>query len=735
MYRVCIVAPDIIGPIKNGGIGTHCYWLARLYASLPDHAVTVLFTAPVTGARLHAASFAQAGIEFVSLDAEKLPSYPEYGLEWFGVRAARARSYLRSRHFDVVHFQDWQANGFESVRSKKMGLDFEHTVLVTTLHSPTRWSMEGTTSWSSYPTGDCKLHYAERYVCENSDVLVSPTRHMFDWAQDKGWKLPDDRRIISCVFPEKLRGAQPAPCDASHLIFFGRLETRKGLEVFCNAVEVLASKHEDHGIRRVTFLGKNGQAGGTTGVAYIDKYRGMMGGAGIDVHILDDYDAMQAMRFLCETGGVAVMPSLVDNHPYTVVECLETGVPFLASNVGGIPELVGDQVLFSPRPGDLAQALLERHRRLRGLRRIYNGAAAAKAWSSLTSDVVGKHVSQPRKNAPVRVHAPKVSVCVPHYNHGAYLPQLLHSLATNDYSNVEVVVVDDGSNDPESIESLHELQRTYGGRGWLFYSKPNGGPGEARNVAASCAGGEYLIFMDADNIAISAMVSKFVRALEKSGADCLTCHMSAFAAADNPFDEIRRPLYTYAPLGPCLEVGQLENVFGDTNFIIRRDVFLESGGFSTGHGSGDEDWAFLARLALSGATLDVVPDALFFYRHLDHSFSRRHDPVAGRRRVAAAYRDHGHALDMDMMVSHMLAPLHKICVTGVEEIHRLNVMVAERDARIAALERALGVAQNGMDDSRRLPQRTFLESARVSLSSALKVARGHHCVPVRRPHT
>ena len=63
-------------------------------------------------------------------------------------------------------------------------------------------------------------------------------------------------------------------------------------------------------------------------------------------------DQHEALARLSERGTLAVMPSLEDNSPNTVYECLERSIPFMASNVGGIPELVAPEdrprVLFEP---------------------------------------------------------------------------------------------------------------------------------------------------------------------------------------------------------------------------------------------------------------------------------------------------------------------------------------------------------------------------------------------------
>src|SRR5207302_9777815 len=51
-------------------------------------------------------------------------------------------------------------------------------------------------------------------------------------------------------------------------------------------------------------------------------------------------DQPEALALLKQPGTLAVMPSLVDNSPMVIYECLEQGIPFLASNIGGGPELV-----------------------------------------------------------------------------------------------------------------------------------------------------------------------------------------------------------------------------------------------------------------------------------------------------------------------------------------------------------------------------------------------------------
>lgn len=84
----------------------------------------------------------------------------------------------------------------------------------------------------------------------------------------------------------------------------------------------------------------------------------------------------------------------------------------------------------------------------------------------------------------------KLSIIIPAYNADAYLPKLLDTLDKQMQKGIEVLIVDDGSRNP--------VQTTYK---WAkVFRKKNGGPGEARNVGLDHAKGEYIAFIDADDL-------------------------------------------------------------------------------------------------------------------------------------------------------------------------------------------------------------------------------------------
>jgi glycosyltransferase involved in cell wall biosynthesis len=89
---------------------------------------------------------------------------------------------------------------------------------------------------------------------------------------------------------------------------------------------------------------------------------------------------------------------------------------------------------------------------------------------------------------------PLVSVIVPTYNCATFITDALDSVLSQDYSPLEVIVVDDGSTD-----GTRDVLARYGDRIRVFQQQ-NGGPAAARNLAVSKSSGEYLAFLDGDDL-------------------------------------------------------------------------------------------------------------------------------------------------------------------------------------------------------------------------------------------
>lgn len=630
----CIVTPDIIGPVNNGGIGTHCNWFARLLAEV-GRQVTVLYTGPI----IHGSEgkwrdfYAQWGVEFVWLDNAVTRHYPVRAFE-LQTRSLDVYRYLQQRRFDVIHFQEWQGNGLQTLQARRTLGAFEGACITVTAHSNTRWIAEGGNHWYKQPLQNAMTNWAEAFMAEHADVLFSPSQYMIDWLRQKGWKLSADVRIIPVCSDQRTVPTVPIMPESGVLAFFGRLETRKGLELFLKAIACLGDADKAR-IRKIHFVGRDGKIRQESAQAVIGR---QMSANNISFEIHDDFSSAQAIAFLEQCKPTVFVPSLSDNYPLVVVEAVSHGLPVHASRVGGIPEILGEAHLFDPTPAALSQSIamvlqgapppFEFH---------YDASTVKEQWIAAIAECEKKTQSGVQAKSS-DTFQPLVSICVPYYNYPDYLPKLLDSLRALQYPNFEVIVVDDGSSDPRARDVFDRIAKLPYDFPCRFERQGNAGVGAARNAAAQLAKGDYLVFMDADNLAKPEMLRVFMSALQRTGADVAVCYFDAFDERCEPSHEadIR---YVYAPAGPCLDVAWAENVLGDANFCVSRAVFQQQGGFGSERDSSWEDWEFLLRAKLAGKAIDVVPQSLFWYRYTDAGFSRNTDKFKNQRRILKPFLD------------------------------------------------------------------------------------------------
>ncbi len=289
----------------------------------------------------------------------------------------------------------------------------------------------------------------------------------------------------------------------------------------------------------------------------------------------------------------------------------------------------------------------------------YDWQAHNRAWLEFHAEVAdfARAAQTASRSFPVVSpgSAGHVDVCISYHNLGLYLPQALEALEHQTASNFKVYGVNDASTDSLSNDVFNDLAVRYRQQSWQFTTNAeNQGLSRTRNIAAAQGQGEYLIFVDADNVPVPEMVERLLTCIQASSDDCLTCYYKAFEGDDPPYRveihsgalrliNLRRILYKVLPLGNCAELGLFDNVFGDANFIVRRKVFEALGGFAVRrpqyqHITG-EDHEFLARLSLAGYRLDVVPEVLVYYRHRPNSLFRTTSRYWNTMRVLETYQE------------------------------------------------------------------------------------------------
>ncbi|HEX8251680.1 MAG TPA: class I SAM-dependent methyltransferase [Thermoanaerobaculia bacterium] len=360
---VCIVTSELIGPFNNGGVGTSMTGLAELLAK-DGVPVTVLYTGaiwrPEVRVQPWVKQYAERGIELVALSIDQTRTIDGPLKEMGFVAPWLVYQWLRERRFDVIHFNDCCGEGSLALAAKPLGIAFQDSLLTVALHSPSRWVFDLNHILPA-SRACAAFDYAERLSLACADLLWSPSRYLLDWVVSRDFELPRQTFIQQYVIPERpaaavQRGRTARPKE---IVFFGRLEERKGLRLFCNAIAALADELAERGIT-VTFLGKPQQCAGIPSVEYIEKRAATWR---FPVRTLTDLGQPEALAYLRDGEKLAVMPSPFDNSPCTVYEALGAGIPFLAARTGGIPELVEkndrEHVLFEYTTDALRKAVAE----------------------------------------------------------------------------------------------------------------------------------------------------------------------------------------------------------------------------------------------------------------------------------------------------------------------------------------------------------------------------------------
>ena len=648
---VCFVASEILGAHKNGGIGTATSHLA-LFMARHQHRVSVLYIggSPIDYSHPWIVRCRAAGIEFTHLESRDAEVYPEWLRE-----SSVVFDYLRHKDYGLILFQDWDGCGFASIVARRAGLAFPTTRLGVVAHGPTAWLLEANRTPARQQRTLGKLHM-ERVAFAEADVVICPSHHMLDWLRRNGHPLPGDSVVLPLYLwsdPEgDARFRRQAPLGTVRtLAYFGRLEERKGIELFLNALVSERLAFENF---RVVFLGK---AASRTPQDVIDFVRERRPWLVPRLSFETDLDSEDAQRFLVEQDCLAVIPSLIDNAPCVISECLRREIPFLSTNTGGIAELVAPQdrdlVLVEPKP----QALADRIAMLLG-RPLAPGRSGlgepdvARQWL----DWLDAH-PKPRAIAPAGRDVPAspavqgnrppgLAVVLTHFERPDLVSTTLESLAAQTLTDFELVLVDDGSTSAPARQKLEEIER----RRWPFrllvLRRDNRYLGAARNAGIRATSAPRLLFMDDDNVAFPPMIETFDRAMTSLDADIITCQMTIFREATGTpdlglLDRGERWAFTSGPA----ELGLSINCFGDATGIYRRDVFDRIGFFHEWRAIGHEDWHLHARAALAGLkTVIVARPALLVQtcrdRHAQHDGSiyqqQDHLGPLSRRRAAAA---------------------------------------------------------------------------------------------------
>lgn len=205
---------------------------------------------------------------------------------------------------------------------------------------------------------------------------------------------------------------------------------------------------------------------------------------------------------------------------------------------------------------------------------------------------------------------PVVSVVIPCYNHGDFLEETIQSVeeSTKNYE-VEIIVVNDGSTDEQTIEVFQKLER----QGYTILNQENQGLGRTRNNGIRLAKGKYILPLDSDNTVTFHYLNSAIDILEKDGSidivygDAQFCGEKTGVWKNKELDAIQ-----------MLYINHI-----DACAVYRKSTWEKVNGYATDMPyMGTEDWNFWLKCMDKGCKFNYLEEICFNYRVLLNSMIR-----------------------------------------------------------------------------------------------------------------
>ena len=269
-------------------------------------------------------------------------------------------------------------------------------------------------------------------------------------------------------------------------------------------------------------------------------------------------------------------------------------------------------------------------------------------------------------------HEPEISLVVPVYNVAQYIGECLESIRRQDFSDFEVVLVDDGSTDGSA--AICDCVAASDSRFRVIHQS-NGGSSVARNTGIDASTGRYIAFMDSDDVIHESYISRLYKLAGDSDAD-----IAMFRFAEGELPDMRKLSFAGKTPERITGVDALESTLYQKGLdtspcckLFRRHLF-DSARFA--EGILYEDLDFVTAVTPLAGHVIVSEDVLYFYRHR-----------AGSNIGSFSLR----RLDV-------LSVTESICRRVVP--YGVEMQLAARDRRLsAAFNMLVIIARNGYDGS------------------------------------
>ena len=626
-------APDF-----GGGIGTYVENCAKMFAEAGDD-VTVI----VRSLKENKEEKTKEGYKVVRFRQGEGEYYTYLGYDnalayqYYEVIMKLIDKYGKP---DVIEMQEYNAYGQYIIQNKLMlNEKLKDIPLVVHLHTPSFETLK-INQFNTYEAPFYWIGEMEKFCIKGADALLCPSQFLADKLQ---YLVPDKKiNVINLPFDidkgelEKYQESNPIKSDKKTLLYFGRTEYRKGVIQMLKGAEKLWEKGLDFKVKIIGGDVKLESKGTFIGEELKKKYAKYIESGNLEM--LAPIPHLDLIPHILSATAVTI-PSLYENFPNTCIYSMWLGKPVLVSKSGGQAEMVQESgkngIIFDwDKEGDFEEKLeqllnmsdeelqtMGNNAKTR-INKLCNMETNLKLRREFFEEVI-RNKNKQKDKFPFVEEMPKdeytkvyegekdlLSVVIPYYNLGKTLPETIDSIKETKYKKYEIIIVNDGSTDQESIDVLKQYENDEKIR---IINIKNKGLANARNVGAEAAKGEFVAFIDADDKIDKTFYPKAINILHQYD------NVSYVYSWVQYFEGSTAVWPTFNIHIPYLLCANMLAAYS----VIRKNDFLNFGKNRIKMEYGMEDYDGWVSLAEHGCLGVSIPEKLNLYRVRKDSMSRQ----------------------------------------------------------------------------------------------------------------
>ena len=626
--RVCIVSSEL-APWSGWGVGTYAANMAAALAGSGDE-VHVL-TSPASDLEDGPSRLLGGAFVHTLEPASSLSHMPARAADRPIALLEALRALHEAHQFELIEFPDVYADAYHCVQARRTLGDFEGAVLAVRLHSPI-FLLRDINRQRSINRETAIVEHMEMEAIRGADMLLAPSQAVIDEVRRRlggriqaSWRdEPTPAHVARNPFDPSLLAPDHARSHANRyrtILAYGRLEYRKGFQTLVDAATRLLDDGVDIAVR---IVGEDTDSWpGRRSVRA--RLEARIPDAWSDRFGVDRNASREDLASMVAGAEVCCFPSLWENFPYACLEAMARGAVVVASDAGGMAEIVEHErsgLLF--RAGDAADLADKLRVALAGgSRRSDMQRRAPQRVAELTDPAGvarGIHALVATRRKPLELaheeREPTVAVLIPHKDMPGTLRAAVDSALTQTRAADQIILVDDGSESGAAHALVDEIERE---QGVTVVRQPNRGLAAARNAALARASTDYVVPLDADDLLDPMFVQRTLEAVAREPDLALvTTLMSCFK------DDPANPEFGYAPIGLDRDTLLAFNPASSCTALIRRDAIAAVGGYDESLWA-YEDWDLYARMAERDMPSALVPEHLVHNRVRKDSMLRSLD--------------------------------------------------------------------------------------------------------------